>query len=219
MLAGKRPAKARWATIRPQLILVSARIANTAGRQLLHLPKGWRHAAAWQKLYDAATPTTTGHHLIAIAEIASPRRAIRVEGAVFSPNKGYRQEDTAGLYTEVAGLDFCGWLHAAATIPIARRGRRCARLGRASNGENRLLQPVTKQPQLAIQRVPVIEWRDTVVSAQSAPTSVPGETAGWISQPDGTRIAAPAAGTVTWMALPLAGRTTVSRSIMVGSLL
>ena len=44
---------------------------------------------------------SNGGDLIVVAEIASPRRAIRVEGAVLSPNKGYRQEDTAGLYTEV----------------------------------------------------------------------------------------------------------------------
>ncbi len=38
-------------------------------------------------------------------------------------------------------------------------------------------------------------------------------------QSAGTRIAAPADGTVTWMDLPLAGCTTVSLSIMAGSLL
>ncbi len=44
-----------WATIRAQLIMVPARIENTAGRYVLHLPTNWRHAKAWQNLYDAAT--------------------------------------------------------------------------------------------------------------------------------------------------------------------
>ena len=38
---------------------------------------------------------------IVVTEVSSPKRAIRVDDAVFTPADGYRQQDTAGLYTEV----------------------------------------------------------------------------------------------------------------------
>jgi hypothetical protein len=45
----------RWATLRTQLINVPARIATTGRRLVLHLPRDWRWAQAWQALWDAAT--------------------------------------------------------------------------------------------------------------------------------------------------------------------
>ena len=55
VLAGKRHARSRWATIRARLIDVPARVAHTAGRYLLHLPRNWPDAQAWQAMFDAAT--------------------------------------------------------------------------------------------------------------------------------------------------------------------
>lgn len=44
---------------------------------------------------------SNGGDLIVVTEVSSPKRAIRVDDAVFTPADGYRQQDTAGLYTEV----------------------------------------------------------------------------------------------------------------------
>lgn len=44
---------------------------------------------------------TNGGDLIVVAELASRKRAIRVDDAVYTPHKGYRQQDNAGLYTDV----------------------------------------------------------------------------------------------------------------------
>ncbi len=54
-LASTRHAKARWATLRTQLINVAARVASSARRFTLHLPAGWPWADAWQTLFEAAT--------------------------------------------------------------------------------------------------------------------------------------------------------------------
>jgi hypothetical protein len=64
VLASTRHAKARWATLRTQLINVPARIATSARRLNLHLPLDWPWADAWTALIDAATadpphPATT----------------------------------------------------------------------------------------------------------------------------------------------------------------
>ena len=53
--ASNRHAKARWATLRTQLISVPARIASSARRLVLHLPTDWPWAPAWQDLWAAAT--------------------------------------------------------------------------------------------------------------------------------------------------------------------
>jgi len=57
------PGHRRWATLRTQIINVPARIAATGRRLVLHLPRDWPWAAAWQALWDAATgpptPATT----------------------------------------------------------------------------------------------------------------------------------------------------------------
>ena len=42
-----------------------------------------------------------GGELDVVTELSSPKRAIRVDDAVYTPTDGYRQQDTAGLYTEV----------------------------------------------------------------------------------------------------------------------
>ena len=55
VLASKRHARARWATLRTQLINVPARVASSARRITLHLPTDWPWAPAWQNLFDAAT--------------------------------------------------------------------------------------------------------------------------------------------------------------------
>jgi Transposase DDE domain group 1 len=54
VLASKRHARARWATLRTQLINVPARVASSARRLTLHLPTEWPWAPAWQNLFDAA---------------------------------------------------------------------------------------------------------------------------------------------------------------------
>jgi hypothetical protein len=49
-LASMFHAKATTATIRTQLILVPGRIASSARRQTLHLPRDWPWEQAWQNL-------------------------------------------------------------------------------------------------------------------------------------------------------------------------
>jgi hypothetical protein len=60
-LASVFHAKATTATIRSQLITVAARLATSARRTTLHLPRNWPWATAWQQLFTAATgpPATT----------------------------------------------------------------------------------------------------------------------------------------------------------------
>lgn len=55
VLASTRHAKARWASLRTQLINVPARVACSARRLTLHLPTAWPWAQAWIRLFDAAT--------------------------------------------------------------------------------------------------------------------------------------------------------------------
>jgi hypothetical protein len=55
VLASKRHARARWATLRTHLINVPARVASSARRLTLHLHTDWPWAEAWQNLFDAAT--------------------------------------------------------------------------------------------------------------------------------------------------------------------
>jgi Transposase DDE domain group 1 len=63
VLASTRHAKARWATLREQLINVPARVATTARRLVLHLPTHWPWADAWTLLEERAAgpprPRTT----------------------------------------------------------------------------------------------------------------------------------------------------------------
>ena len=54
VLAGKTHARARWATIRAQLITIPARVATTGRRLILHLPRNWPWATASQALFDHA---------------------------------------------------------------------------------------------------------------------------------------------------------------------
>ena len=51
-LTGSRLARARTATIRRTLISVPARIACSARRLTLHLPRSWPWAAAWNTLFN-----------------------------------------------------------------------------------------------------------------------------------------------------------------------
>ena len=53
---------ARWATLRTRIINVPARIATTARRLVLHLPRHWRWAAGWESLW--ATATGPPRHLL-----------------------------------------------------------------------------------------------------------------------------------------------------------
>jgi hypothetical protein len=52
-LASTFHAKATTATIRAQLIAVPARIARSARRLRLHLPRDWPWEQAWTRLFDA----------------------------------------------------------------------------------------------------------------------------------------------------------------------
>ena len=54
-LASLFHAKATTATIRNQLIGVPARIARSARRTVLHLPRDWPWASAWTGMFNAAT--------------------------------------------------------------------------------------------------------------------------------------------------------------------
>jgi len=55
VLAGKAHARARWATIRTQLITIAGRVATSGRTLILHLPRGWTWAPAWEALFDSAT--------------------------------------------------------------------------------------------------------------------------------------------------------------------
>jgi hypothetical protein len=46
-------ARARTATIRRALVSVPARIASSARRLTLHLPRGWPWESAWNTLFDS----------------------------------------------------------------------------------------------------------------------------------------------------------------------
>ena len=50
-------ARARWATLRTQLIAVPGRVASSARRLTLHLPRDWPWEQAWQALFDTACTT------------------------------------------------------------------------------------------------------------------------------------------------------------------
>ena len=55
--------KARWASLRTRIINIPARIAATGRRLILHLPRLWPWATAWESLWTASTgpptPATT----------------------------------------------------------------------------------------------------------------------------------------------------------------
>ena len=61
VLAGKAHARARWATIRAQLITLPARVASSGRQLVLHLPRDWVWAPAWEALFDSATGPPTVH--------------------------------------------------------------------------------------------------------------------------------------------------------------
>ncbi|WP_409333337.1 transposase, partial [Trujillonella humicola] len=48
-------ATARWATLRAKIIHVAARVAATGRQLVVHLPRDWPWARAWQLLFDTAT--------------------------------------------------------------------------------------------------------------------------------------------------------------------
>jgi len=47
-------ARATTATIRTQLIGVAARVARSARRHMLHLPRDWPWQTGWQRLFNLA---------------------------------------------------------------------------------------------------------------------------------------------------------------------
>lgn len=54
VLASNRHARARWATLRRQLINVAGRVASSGRRLTVHLPRDWPWRQAWLALFDAA---------------------------------------------------------------------------------------------------------------------------------------------------------------------
>ena len=64
-LTGPALAKCRTATIRRTLITVPARIASSARRLTLHLPRGWPWETAWNTLQQHVSPTSAAHRLTA----------------------------------------------------------------------------------------------------------------------------------------------------------
>jgi hypothetical protein len=54
VLASTFHAKARTATIRAQLIAVPARLARSARRLRMHLPRDWPWETAWAQLFASA---------------------------------------------------------------------------------------------------------------------------------------------------------------------
>jgi len=65
-LASVFHAKATTATIRAQLISVPGRIATSARRQTLHLPRDWPWEQAWQNLATGALGPTRLHGRLTI---------------------------------------------------------------------------------------------------------------------------------------------------------
>jgi hypothetical protein len=57
--AGNRHARARWTTLRTQLLNIPARLATTGRRHVLHLPTHWPWASAWESLWETATGPPT----------------------------------------------------------------------------------------------------------------------------------------------------------------
>jgi hypothetical protein len=51
-------ARARWATLRTELINIPGRVASSARRLTVHLPSDWHWAPAWQALFQVATTAT-----------------------------------------------------------------------------------------------------------------------------------------------------------------
>lgn len=49
------PGRHRWATLRTRIINIPARVASTGRRLVLHLPRDWPWADAWQRLHEIAT--------------------------------------------------------------------------------------------------------------------------------------------------------------------
>jgi hypothetical protein len=60
VLAGRTHARARPATLRQDLIHVPARLARTARRLVLHLPRDWTHKPGWTRLFTAILRPATG---------------------------------------------------------------------------------------------------------------------------------------------------------------
>ena len=58
VLAGKAHARARWATIRAQLVNIAGRVAATGGKLILHLPRNWVWETAWEAVFEATGPPT-----------------------------------------------------------------------------------------------------------------------------------------------------------------
>lgn len=52
--ASPRHGRARWATVRTQLINVPARVATSARKTTMHLPTQWPWAEARQQLFETA---------------------------------------------------------------------------------------------------------------------------------------------------------------------
>lgn len=61
VLAGKTHARARWATIRAQLINIPARVAATGRQLILHLPRDRPWAPAWEAAFHGATGPPATH--------------------------------------------------------------------------------------------------------------------------------------------------------------
>lgn len=61
VLASNQHARARWATLRQQLINVAGRVASSGRRHTIHLPRDWPWSQAWLALFAAANapPATT----------------------------------------------------------------------------------------------------------------------------------------------------------------
>ena len=57
----RRAAKARTDTIRRALINVPARIASSARRLTLHLPRDWPWETAWKAMFTSAFGRNTPH--------------------------------------------------------------------------------------------------------------------------------------------------------------
>jgi len=54
-ITGPTLAKATTATIRRKIISVPARIASSARKLTLHLPRNWPWETAWRDLFDASS--------------------------------------------------------------------------------------------------------------------------------------------------------------------
>jgi len=101
--ASPRHAHARWATLRTHLIAVPARIATSARRLVLHLPRDWPWQPAWQDLW-ATAPTPDHYRRTGPEERPDVEEPDRPANPPRPPKVGYQTTAKIGLLAVRSGL-------------------------------------------------------------------------------------------------------------------